>query len=564
MEEKTMKKILATLLALAMILALVPAVMAEGAEEPITVTMFVGSPYDQPMDDNKIYKKIEEEFGIKFEFEFLAGNLDEKLNLMMSDEETLPDFFDGGNSAEKLEDQGVLIDLLPYINETDTPNLYKHIYTNDRIKQLVNEEGKLFIIPNYGVVYNDDIRNYNNGPSFFIQKQVIAWNDYKIPTTLNEYFDLIEAFIAANPTNKDGTPYKGFAILTDDWRRFCMINPVQHLMGRPNDGEVLIDVNDPDYHTETFIDKPYAKPYYKKLNEEYLKGIIAGDSLTQKYEQYIADLATGTVLGMFDQTWDFGDATNSLMDSKMYENTYLAIPLLYSAEDLEGIEMPTPDWKIEEHYLNGSVMNKDRGAGISINCKYPERLVKFMDAMLSDEWQKILNWGFEGEDYSVDENGRMIMTKEQYENRSNNNWIRANRAYNVWDSFPKKQGTMDDGNAWDPGNQPEIYFDQMNDFDKAFLEACGKKTFAEFFNTPIELAPYGEAWQIDKAPIDMDYNHGFIPTQDNMLPGVIIAAEGEFDAKWDEFVTTIKPYCDVYAAFMHEEVLKLVKLVTGE
>ena len=122
-----MKKILATLLALAMILTLVPAVVAEGAEEPITVTMFVGSPYDQPLEDNKIYKKIEEDFGIKFEFEFLGGNLDEKLNLMCSDEESMPDFFDGSNRAELQEYQGVLIDLLPYINETDTPNLYKHI-----------------------------------------------------------------------------------------------------------------------------------------------------------------------------------------------------------------------------------------------------------------------------------------------------------------------------------------------------------------------------------------------------------------------------------------------------
>ena len=558
-----MKKILATLLALAMILTLVPAVVAEGAEEPITVTMFVGSPYDQPLEDNKIYKKIEEDFGIKFEFEFLGGNLDEKLNLMCSDEESLPDFFDGGNSAELLENQGVLIDLLPYINETDTPNLYKHIYTDDRIKQLVNDEGKLFIIPNYGVVYGSDIRNYCNGPAFFIQKQVIAWNDYKVPTTVNEYFDLIEAFLKENPTNKDGVPYKGFAILTEGWRRFCMINPVQHLMGRPNDGEVVIDVNDPGYHTETFIDKPYAKPYYKKLNEEYHKGIISADTFTQTWEQYIADLATGTVLGMFDQTWDFGDATNSLMDSKMYENTYLAIPLLYDASELEGIAMPTETWKIEEHYLNGSVMNKDRGAGISINCKYPERLVKFMDAMLSDEWQKILNWGFEGEDYYV-EDGRMLMTKEQYEQRSNNTWIRGNRAYNVWDSLPKKAGTMEDGNAWDPGNQPEIYFGQMNDYDKEFLEKSGKQTFAEFFAEPIKLAPYGEAWQIDKTPIDIDYNQGFLAIQDRMLPQVITAAEGDFDAKWDEFVTEITPSCKIYTDFMQEEVLKLVALVTGD
>ena len=75
-----MKKVLAMILALAMVLALVPAAMAEGLE-PITVTVFRGDPGDQPTDDNKIYKKIEEELGIKFEIEFLANDLDQTLGL---------------------------------------------------------------------------------------------------------------------------------------------------------------------------------------------------------------------------------------------------------------------------------------------------------------------------------------------------------------------------------------------------------------------------------------------------------------------------------------------------
>ena len=117
-----MKRFLAILLAAMMLLGLVPA-MAEGADELITVTVFKGDPGDQPTDDNKIYKMIEEQFGIKFEFEFLAGNLDETLGIKISDRDNLPDLFDGSNSAEMLEDAGVLIDLLPYISEEKTPNL---------------------------------------------------------------------------------------------------------------------------------------------------------------------------------------------------------------------------------------------------------------------------------------------------------------------------------------------------------------------------------------------------------------------------------------------------------
>ena len=544
-----MKKFLAVFMALAMILSIVPAVMAEG-EEVITLTVFRGDPGDQPTEDNKIYKMIEDKLGIKFEIEFLAGDLAETLGLKLADD-VYPDLFDGGNYAETLEGAEVLIDLLPYITEEKTPNLYKHIYTNNRIKQLLTEDGKLYIIPNYGINYNAQIQNECNGPAFFIQKQVIAWNEYKVPKTLNEYFDLIERFMAANPTTANGTPYTGFAILCEGWRHFCLINPVQHLMGRPNDGEVLIDVNDPGFHTETFIDKPYAKAYYKKLNEEYQKGLINKDTFVMNYDQYIAALSNGTVLGMFDQTWDFGPATDSLKASNMYENTYLALPLVYDPEYVDGKV-------IEEHYLNGTVMNKDRGFGISVTCKYPERVVGMFETLLSDEWQTILQWGIEGEDYYV-ENGRYLMTKEQYDQRADAQWKRANRALAIWESCPKKQGTMDNGNAWDPSQQPEIYFGQMNDYDKDFLTAAGKKTPAEFFNPPIELAPYGEAWQIDKAPIDIDYNQGFLPIQDRWLPTIITCDPSEVDANWDAFVAEITPSAKIYTDFMQEEVLKLVE-----
>jgi len=548
-----MKKILAVLLVLAMMLAAVPAVMAEGeTPELITVTVFKGDPGDQPTEDNKIYKIIEEKLGIRFEFEFLAGELDETLGIKISDSDNLPDLFDGSNSAEMLEDAGVLIDLLPYITEESTPNLYKHIYTDNRIKQLLTDDGKLYIIPNYGINYNYEIKD-QNGPAFFIQKQVIAWNNYEVPKTLNGYFDLIERFVAENPTTKDGVPYQGFAILCEGWRHFCLINPVQHLMGRPNDGEVIVDVTTDEYKTETFIDKPYAKAYYKKLNEMFHKGLINRDTFTWNFDQYIAALSNGIVLGMFDQTWDFGSATQSLRDAKMYENTYLALPLVYDPEYVDGKE-------IEEHYINGSIMNKDRGAGISISCKYPERMIQLYETLLSDEWQKLLQWGIEGEDYYV-ENGRMLMTKEQYEQRSNSEWQRANTANAIWTSLPKKQGHMDDGNAWSPDQQPEIKTEFMNDYDRDFLEKCGKESWNDFFNPPLEIAPYGEAWEINKGEIDMDYQD-YLTIQDRCLPGIIMCAPEELDAKWDEFVDEISHSAEIYTEFMQKEILKLVEQAT--
>ncbi|MBQ2957114.1 MAG: sugar ABC transporter substrate-binding protein [Clostridia bacterium] len=544
-----MRKLLALLLTVMMILTMAPAAMAEAAD-PIVVTVFRGDPGDQPTEDNKIYKLIEEEFGITFEIEFLAGDLDETLGTKFAGED-YPDLFDAGNSAEKAIQAGALIDLLPYISEEKTPNLWNHI--KDLLPQLVNENGELFIIPNYGINYNAQIQNACNGPAFFIQKQVLAWAGYPQIKTLNEYFDLIEKYIAANPTNANGAAYEGFAILCEDWRHFCLINPVQHLMGRPNDGEVIINVNSGNWETETFIDKPYAKAYYAKLNEVYNKGLINPDTFVMTYDQYIAKLSSGTVLGMFDQTWDFGTATAALETAGMYENTYIALPLVYDEEYGYGV--------IEEHYLNGAVPNKDRGFGISVNCEYPERMIDLFENLLSDKWQKILQWGIEGEDYYV-ENGRMLMTEEQYKNRQDAAWKMANTALTIWESAPKKQGTQDDGNAWAHSDQAENYFNLMSDYDKEFLTAYGYKKPADFFNAPIELAPYGEAWQIDKSPIQDDYDK-YLLIQDQWLPKVIMSAnQAELDANWDAFVAEITPYAQIYTEFMQAEVLKLVEQAT--
>ena len=202
--------------------------------------------------------------------------------------------------------------------------------------------------------------------------------------------------------------------------------------------------------------------------------------------------------------------------------------------------------------------NKDRGFGISISCKDPERMVMLFEALLSDEWQILLQWGVEGEDYYV-EDGRMLMTAEQYKNRQDATWKRANAAPAIWESAPKKQGIMDNGNMWDPNNQPENYFALMSEYDQKFLSAYGYQKPADFFNPPCELAPWGEAWQIDKAPIQDDYDD-FLAIQDEWLPRIIMSADAdEFEENWEAFVEAITPSAMIYTEFMQEEVLKLVE-----
>lgn len=549
-----MRKLATLLLALVMLAGMVcvPA-MAETAE-PWTVQVFIGAPMDQPTSDNRIFKKIEEEFGMKFNFEFLAGDLNEALGVKMSDPSSLPDLMDGSNSAEDLSANGVFVDLMPYISEEKTPNIYEYI--QPYLGRLLNDNGELFILPNYGRIYNDEIVNYCNGPAFYVQMKVLAWDNYPQIKTVNQYFDLLERYIAANPTDENGTPYSMFEVLCDDWRAFCLFNPVQHLMGRPNDGDVIVDVD--TYKVDAFIIQDYAKVYYKKLNELFRKGLINQDTFTQSFDQYLAKVSNGTVLGMFDQYWDFQDATNALKTAGKYDCMYQALPLVYDPEDVGGKE-------IEEHYMNGSVLNINRGFGITTNCQDVERMVAFLEEMLSDRWQILLTWGEEGVDYYV-ENGRFLRTQEQQNQAADQVWRNANTARVLWESLPKKRGTMDDGNSWDPALQPEVYNTfELTEYQREFLAAYGYKVPADFLNPPITLAPWGEAWQIDlnadPAGLANDAHTALQSNERRDLPQIIMATDdADFEAKWAAFVQGVEeiPVSD-YINFMQQAVLDLVE-----
>ena len=72
-------------------------------------------------------------------------------------------------------------------------------------------------------------------------------------------------------------------------------------------------------------------------------------------------------------------------------------------------------------------------------------------------------------------------------------------------------------------------------------------------NPPLELAPWGEAWELDYTPVK-DANKKFEQIQDAMLPEVIMAAPEEFDAKWDAFVAEISPYAKEFGDYMQEAV----------
>jgi putative aldouronate transport system substrate-binding protein len=487
--------------------------------EPFNVSVYIGDPgYQQPTPNNKIYKLMKDKLGVTFNFDFLAGDSNQKAGVMIAGS----DYPDIMTANTKFTDAGAYIPLEDLI-EKNAPNLKKH-YASVWNQMKDPKDGHIYLLPNYGV-YNGEVHStYYSGPAFWIQKAVLKDAGYPKVQTLDQYFDLIQKYKAKNPTI-DGKPTTGFEILNSDWRNFGLFNAPQHLIGHPNDGGVVVT----DGVAQIFADKDSAKKYFQKLNQVNSEGLIDKEAFVQNYDQYIAKLSAGNVLGMFDQHWNFQSAEDSLATQGKFDRAYVGLPLVY-------------DTSTKDYYRDLPVLNLNNGFGISVKAKDPVKIIKMLDALMTEDWQKTLSWGIQGEDYQVDAKGVFSRTPEQRNNASDATWKLANKA----DAFvmydPKMEGSFSDGNATSPGDQPEEYYAGLKPVDKELLDAYGYKSYADFFSKPAANPVYYPAWSItipDGSPAKVA-NTKLTDLGTKFLPKAILSKPDQFDAVWSDYVTQIK------------------------
>jgi putative aldouronate transport system substrate-binding protein len=415
---------------------------------------------------------------------------------------------------------GALIPLQDYISAEATPNLWRQY--GDYMNMMKAEDGNVYVFPNYGMYYNDYIQTSYNGPAFWIQKQLLIDMDYPEITTMDEYFDVISQYQAANPTI-NGQPTVGYEVLSFDWRAFCLKNAPAQLSGHPNDGGVNVEAD--TGIASLYANTDVAKKYYQKLNEIYHDGVIEADTFVQNYDEYLARLSSGAVLGMFDQGWDFQTAADSLVSQGLDQYTWVPVGITY-------------DKSITPWYRERPIPNYNRGFGVSVDCEDPVRYIELAETLLSEKWQTIFTWGIEGEDYLVDENGLFYRTEEQRANAEDITWRLGNMAEALYQSLPKMQGTFDDGNSIDPNSQPSEYYDKLKDIDKEILSAYGVNYYSELLGEAPENRKDYPAWQIslgdgtDAAIADAKISE----LQMKYLPQLILGSEADFEADWAEYV----------------------------
>lgn len=495
--------------------------------------------------NNEIKGRIAQLTGADCEEIWLVGQTKENaLNGYIASGE-YPDFISG---ETMLYEAGALIALDEYWDKY--PNIRNYL-TQEQWERFRQKDGHIYWIPQFGVSKEEDVEVIHNGEAFWIQTRVLKWAGYPEIHTVDQYFDLLERYVEANPVMADGTENVPFSILCDGWRYFCLENVPQFLDGYPNDGCCIVrpdSLQVVDYNTTDT-----AKRYFAKLNEEYHKGILNPEAFTSTYEEYLKELSSGAVLGMIDQWWEFYYTIQPIYEENhLNEQGCDYVPLPITME--EGIEN---QW----HTVRSAEIDNSSGLSVTVSCEDIDGALQFVNDLLEPEIEKLRFWGEEGIDYSVGEDGVFYMTEEQGKRRGE--YELSQNHYCPYSYFPRVEGLLPDGiNAFSMEYQSEEFLkNQPADVQECF-EAYGVTNYVELLGNHEAPGVWYPMYSYNTAlPADTPAGQTrarLDEVKHIWLPQIIMAQD--YEAAWQEYMAAYEACSpEIYYTALQEELEKRTK-----
>ncbi|QMV44506.1 extracellular solute-binding protein [Cohnella cholangitidis] len=488
-------------------------------------------------------KVLTEKTGITLDAEFAVGDPIQKSALIAASGE-YPDLISAKNSINKFVDVGAVLDLTDLIEE-HAPNLKKLFEGQMSRLRYSNEDKSIYVIPTYSAIDNTPFKAEGG---FQLQHRVVKELGYPTIRTVADYEKAIKDYLALHPKDENGNPNIGLTLNADDWHMYISVtNPAFYTTGGADDGEfnINVDTQEVTYHFR----RPEEKEYFRWLNHMNAEGLLDKQSFVQKYDQYKAKIATGRVLGLIDQEWDYADGEKALKAEGKFDQGYGHYPVTMTEATKDTSYWPTG-------FMAGY------GIAISKDNPDPVRAIKFLDYLASDEGQVLINYGIEGKHYNV-ENGKRVIPAEIND-----------RKVNDATNFQKETGighyqTMGahygdgvkdpTGNYYTTNNEDQIIAG-YNDVEKEVLSAYGAKTWIDMFPKPSEfkVRPWGAAWNI---PIPGDSEITVIENKLKditwkRIPEAILAKPEDFDKIWDAYMKDLEKADVTKAEDLREALVK--------
>lgn len=332
-------------------------------KDPVTIQVLHHRTTNFP-DDNPVLQEINKRTGVKMvPITVDQGELQNKLNVMIASK-TLPDIISfHSNQLEDLVNNGVIIPLDDLLNEYG-----KEILANkgEYLKKRATQKGNIYALPS-GHGY----------PSMLaMRKDWLDAVDKQPPTTIEEYYEVLKAFVKNDPNQSGKADTMGLGAALES------PNTLNHIFtaygvtyGRPQmiDGQLLPHLLQPGYLDAV-----------KFINKLYKEGLID------------PDFTSIPLMQSFERLWN-GQA-----------GSYDFAPVGVANNWMSRYAEPKPEWVFP--IVRGSegkggplrvVRDNNMFYAITTASKHPEEAMKLLNFLNSEEGDQLAYLGIEGTHYEM-------------------------------------------------------------------------------------------------------------------------------------------------------------------
>ena len=375
-----MKKFLSLLLCAMMIMALVPAAVAEGDNYVHVIGRNLGNAID---GNNAILKEIEKRTGLDIEWElwptdgyaqqcqllFASGEYPDAMEVWWN---SYPNQF-----IELIEDE--VIQPLDSLIAEYGPNIQKTRGSNDYYDY---GDGQIWGIP---------CRVLEDGSTYCI---VIRqdWLDklgLPVPTTSQEYFDTLQAFRAnAELLTGSADTFAAHGACTTYFSN-CLVEYIYSENG------ITKTWNEVDGEMVYFINMPGFKNALATIRKFYQAGLIEPEYMLMNRDQFLDKLYTN-VYGAFDYTTDLFDPANADWTRLYYE----AVP--------EAKLTMIPPFKDANGEAHMRTINQSIQYVLFDGAEHSENVIKLLNFLATEEGMLLTQYGIEGEHWVRGEDGNPV------------------------------------------------------------------------------------------------------------------------------------------------------------
>lgn len=344
------------------------------------ITYNIVSSFDSRQDqfqNMEFFKKLEEQSNIHIEWTLIEGqDFTQKKNLMLASGDYPDAFFMGINDTDlnMYVEQDVFIPMKELI-ELYAPNIQKTFEERPDYERLCTYfDGDIYSLGSA----NEDPCQYNPD-QLFIYKPWLDKLGLEVPTTIDEFYNVLKAFKEQDPNGNgkaDEIPFsaqfnnaiRGFHSLFGAFGRIDTAfggDPTSHLV--IEDGQVVFTADKPEY-----------KEAVKFFHKCFAEGLFDQEIFTQDGKQYFAKGKTETpTLGAF---------------------------VLWNADNMAGPDrkddyIPVAPLKGPDGHQQWTSFNRNNGTiqgttfAITSSCENPEALIRWVDQFYDKKTSVEACWG---------------------------------------------------------------------------------------------------------------------------------------------------------------------------